>query len=183
MDNALGMIEFKTIAKGIEASDHMVKTSKVEIVKADTFCPGRFMILIKGTIGAVKAAMEKGNEKYQPHIVDTFVLGNPHDSIYDALSGTYLYENVGAMGVIETRAVPSILKAADAAAKSATIGLKRVTLGNGIGGKGIVIFTGDIAAVEEALSIGAMQAETNGMLVDFSIIPNPDKQIWQAILG
>lgn len=182
MENALGMIEFKTIAKGIEASDQMVKTSKVEIVKATTFCPGRFMILIKGTIGAVKAAMEKGKELYHAHVLDTFLLGNPHLSIYDALGGTLQYEKVQAMGIIETHAVPSMLKAADAAAKSATIALKKITLGNGVGGKGLVIFSGDLSAVEEALSVGAMQAEASGMLVDFSIIPNPDQQIWKAIL-
>ena len=41
MSKAIGMIEFKTTATGITAADAMVKTSEVEIVEAQTVCPGK----------------------------------------------------------------------------------------------------------------------------------------------
>ena len=40
MSRAIGMIEFKTTPAGITAADAMVKTSEVEIVEAQTVCPG-----------------------------------------------------------------------------------------------------------------------------------------------
>ena len=41
MSRAIGMIEFKTTPAGITAADAMVKTSEVEIVEAQTVCPGK----------------------------------------------------------------------------------------------------------------------------------------------
>ena len=46
MSKAIGMIEFKTTATGITAADAMVKTSEVEIVEAQTVCPGKYLSLI-----------------------------------------------------------------------------------------------------------------------------------------
>ena len=40
MSRAIGMIEFKTVASGITAADQMVKTSDVELLEAQTVCPG-----------------------------------------------------------------------------------------------------------------------------------------------
>ena len=45
MSKAIGMIEFKTTATGITAADAMVKTSEVEIVEAQTVCPGKYIAI------------------------------------------------------------------------------------------------------------------------------------------
>ncbi len=45
MSKAIGMIEFKTTPAGITAADAMVKTSEVEIVEAQTVCPGNILQL------------------------------------------------------------------------------------------------------------------------------------------
>ena len=48
MSRAIGMIEFKTTPAGITAADAMVKTSEVEIVEAQTVCPGKYIAIITG---------------------------------------------------------------------------------------------------------------------------------------
>ena len=48
MSKAIGMIEFKTTATGVTAADAMVKTSDVEIVEAQTVCPGKYIAIITG---------------------------------------------------------------------------------------------------------------------------------------
>ena len=50
MSKAIGMIEFKTTATGITAADAMVKTSDVEIVEAQTVCPGKYIAIITGCL-------------------------------------------------------------------------------------------------------------------------------------
>ena len=45
---ALGMMELKSIARGYEAADQLVKTADVEFVTAVTTCPGKFIIIIRG---------------------------------------------------------------------------------------------------------------------------------------
>ena len=58
MSKAIGMIEFKTTATGVTAADAMVKTSDVEIVEAQTVCPGKYIAIITGDLSAVKAAVD-----------------------------------------------------------------------------------------------------------------------------
>ena len=48
MSKAIGMIEFKTTSTGVTAADAMVKTSEVEIVEAQTVCPGKYIAIITG---------------------------------------------------------------------------------------------------------------------------------------
>ena len=58
MKKALGMIEFKTVASGITATDLMLKTANVEVVQANPVCPGKYLATIAGEISSVKAAIE-----------------------------------------------------------------------------------------------------------------------------
>ena len=46
MGNAIGMIELSSIARGIETGDFMLKAAQVELNRASTVCPGKYMIII-----------------------------------------------------------------------------------------------------------------------------------------
>ena len=77
MSKAIGMIEFKTTATGVTAADAMVKTSDVEIVEAQTVCPGKYIAIITGDLSAVKAAVDKLQtrlQRLQSLILLSFVL-------------------------------------------------------------------------------------------------------------
>ena len=65
MSKAIGMIEFKTTATGVTAADAMVKTSDVEIVEAQTVCPGKYIAIITGDLSAVKAAVDTAVTTYE----------------------------------------------------------------------------------------------------------------------
>ncbi len=87
MSKAIGMIEFKTVASGITAADAMVKTAQVEIVEAQTVCPGKYIAIVTGDLSAVKAAVDAAKAMYPEHLIDSFVLGNPHEDIFPAIYG------------------------------------------------------------------------------------------------
>ena len=89
MSRAIGMIEFKTTPAGITAADAMVKTSEVEIVEAQTVCPGKYIAIITGDLSAVKAAVDTAVTTYEDKCIDSFVLGNPQESIFPAIYGTH----------------------------------------------------------------------------------------------
>ena len=74
MSKAIGMIEFKTTATGVTAADAMVKTSDVEIVEAQTVCPGKYIAIITGDLSAVKAAVDTAVTTYEDKCIDSFVL-------------------------------------------------------------------------------------------------------------
>ena len=48
MSKAIGMVEYKTVASGVVAADAMVKTSEVDIIEAQTVCPGKYIVIISG---------------------------------------------------------------------------------------------------------------------------------------
>ena len=87
MKKALGMIEFKTVASGITATDLMLKTADVEVVQAGPVCPGKYLATISGEISAVKAAVDAA-EAYNPQmLIDKFILGAPHETVQPAICG------------------------------------------------------------------------------------------------
>ena len=87
MKKALGMIEFKTVASGITATDLMLKTAEVEVVQAGAVCPGKYLATITGEISAVKAAVEAAERYNAAMLIDRFILGNPHETVVPAISG------------------------------------------------------------------------------------------------
>ena len=100
MSKAIGMIEFKTTATGVTAADAMVKTSDVE---AQTVCPGKYIAIITGDLSAVKAAVDAAVTTYEDKCIDSFVLGNPHESLFPAMYGTTVIEDISALGISRRR--------------------------------------------------------------------------------
>ena len=116
------MVEYKTVSSGMRAADIMVKTAEVEIIEATTVCPGKYMVLISGELSAVRASVDAAAAKMPDMLIDKFVLGNPHDSIFTALYGTTDIGSPNALGVLETFSSCAAIVAADIAAKTYTGG-------------------------------------------------------------
>ena len=182
MKKAIGMVEYKTVSSGMRAADLMVKTAEVEILQADTVCPGKFLVLISGELSAVKASVDAAAVKDPEQLIDTFVLGNPHDSIFSALYGASEIGNPNALGVLETFSAAAAIVAADTAAKTALVELIELRLARGMCGKSYLLLTGEIAAVEAAIERAKSGAGENGMFLDSAVIPRPAEKFWQKIL-
>ena len=182
MKKAIGMVEFKTVSSGMRAADRMVKTAEVDILQADTVCPGKFLVLISGDLSAVKASVEAATVADPEQLIDSFVLGNPHDSIFSALYGSAEIGSPNALGVLETFSAAAAIVAADTAAKTALVDLIELRLARGMCGKSYLLLTGEIAAVDAAIEKAKVGAGEYGMFLDSAVIPNPDAKLWQNIL-
>ena len=55
MYHAIGVIELKSIAKGIEATDSALKSAGISLVSARPACPGKYEIILTGSISNVKS--------------------------------------------------------------------------------------------------------------------------------
>lgn len=181
MKKALGMIEFKTVASGISATDVMLKTADVEVVQANPVCPGKYLATIVGEISAVKAAVEAAEKHNSAMLIDKFILGNPHESVQPAICGCLEVKNKAAIGILETFTAASAVVAADTAAKTALIELVEVRLAKGMCGKSYIIMTGSVSSVTAALERAKSGVE-DGLFLDSSIIAGPDDRLWDSIL-
>lgn len=179
MRAAIGMVELNSIARGIETSDYMVKAAQVELIRSSTVCPGKYLILISGDTGDVKASMAEGVKRGGECVVDTLLLPNVHPQLIPAISMTTQPPALGAVGVLEFYSVASAITAADVAAKAANITLIEVRIGYAIGGKGYVNLTGDVGAVRAAVAAAARDAQ---LLVGTAVIPRPAQQVFDSLL-
>lgn len=181
MNKALGMIEFKTVASGITATDLMLKTANIEVVQANPVCPGKYLATIAGEISAVKAAIEAAEAFNSAMLIDKFILGNPHESVQPAICGTLPINDKGAIGILETFTAASAVVAADTAVKTALVELVEIRLAKGMCGKSYIIFTGSVASVTAAVEKAESGVE-DGMFLDSSVIAGPDERLWESIL-
>ena len=182
MSKAIGMVEYTTVSTGILAADTMVKTSDVDIIEAQTVCPGKYIVIISGELSAVRAAVDTSKTRYEEKLIDSFVLGNPHESIFSAIYGATDIQNVEALGVLETYSAASIIVAADVAAKTALVDLIELRIAKGMCGKSYMLITGSVASVTAAIEKTKKQIEDNGFFLDSSVIARPDEKLWQTLL-
>ena len=182
MSKAIGMVECQTVASGIQAADLMIKTAEVDILESQPVCPGKYIVLISGDLSSVKACVDASKAQLGSKLIGSFVLGNPHESIYPAIYGATTVGEVKALGVLETFSAAAIIVAADAAAKTSLVDLIELRIARGMCGKSYMLITGDVAAVSAAIEKAKVEAGDEGMLLDSSVIPNPDKKLWQSIL-
>jgi microcompartment protein CcmL/EutN len=176
---AIALLEFSSIAIGIEAGDAMVKRAPVERILSGTVQPGHYLVLVSGDVAPVEEALNAGRETGSADLRDTLFLPNVHPSVVTALAGELQIRPVDALGVVETRTVASAIQAADAGVKGAEVNLLRLRLADGMGGKGLVLFTGLVANVETAVEIGS--ATAHEQLLRQVIISQLHDEMWPSV--
>ena len=87
--SALGMIETRGIVASIEAADAMVKAASVTIVSQTKAGGGLVSTLIRGEVGAVKAAADAGATAANKigEVVAVHVIPRPHDELEALIAG------------------------------------------------------------------------------------------------
>jgi microcompartment protein CcmL/EutN len=173
----LGMIEYKSVARGIYSCDAMVKKAPVRILETHPICPGKYLTIVCGEVADVEEAMKAGLETGKDMVVADLFLPFVHRSVIPALAGTARIENFGSIGVIETFAVATCLRAADIAVKAAAVQLVEIRLANGLGGKGYFVMTGELDDVQESLAAAKEFAVQAGMLAACELIPAPHRDL------
>ncbi len=154
---ALALLEYSSIAAGIEAADAMVKRAETAVIRAGTVQPGRFLVLLGGEIAEVDEALKTGLITASDALTAHVYLPGVDPAVLKALSGqreaTDLNDPYMALGVYETHNVPAAIKAADIGVKGAEVTLAELRLADGLGGKGLVLFTGKESDVDAAIEL------------------------------
>ena len=80
---ALGMVETRGLVASIEAADAMVKAANVELIGTEKIGSGLVSVMVRGDVGAVKAAVEAGsaNASRLGELVAVHVIPRPHADV------------------------------------------------------------------------------------------------------
>lgn len=83
MNASIGMIETRGLTSAIEAADSMLKAANVEVVGMEKIGSGMVCVIVKGEVGAVKAATDVGAEAAQRigELVAAHVIPRPNAEI------------------------------------------------------------------------------------------------------
>ena len=155
---ALALLEFKSIAAGIEAGDAMVKRAELEVIHGGTVQPGHYLLLLTGDVGELEEAIDAADLIGSEHVSDRVFLPDPHPQLVRGVAGARTGGDGEALGIIETTTVAASLIACDAALKGANVTLREIVLADGLGGKGYMLFNGPLVEVEAAVEIGSERA-------------------------
>ncbi|MFW5786432.1 MAG: BMC domain-containing protein [bacterium] len=197
----LGGLELDSVAAGVQALDAAVKAAPVAILDARTVCPGKYLLLITGSEAAVEAALAEGSDIRPDCVLDRIYLSNLHPGVPAALAGGAVGgdgaaaagsrggagtgageadgvgDDMDALGVLESYTSFAVIEAADRIAKAAEVKLLHIRIGDEMGGKASVKFSGPISEVEAAIAAGVDVLQAKGVLCKQVVIPRPDAQI------
>ncbi|MFZ5967688.1 MAG: propanediol utilization microcompartment protein PduA [Bacillota bacterium] len=86
---ALGMVETKGLVGAIEAADAMVKAANVGLVGYEKIGSGLVTVMVRGDVGAVKAATDAGAAAAQKvgQVISVHVIPRPHTDVEKILPG------------------------------------------------------------------------------------------------
>ena len=154
MINSIGLLEVKSIPIGMLATDEMLKAADIKALISTPICPGKYMIAVYGNVGAVKSAMETGVQ-----LADSSV------------------------GVIETISALTAVMAGDIAAKASNIRLMEIRIARGLGGKGFLVFTGELSAVKSAMNSCLNQLKESGEITGSCVISSPHPEFVDKLLS
>ncbi len=182
IERSIGLIELSSIAAGFLVADTMLKAGNVRLLLSRTICSGKYMVLIGGDTAAVESAVAAGSEAANGCLIDNFVISNLHPDVFVALGRTQPVQPDGALGILESFNVATMIEAADAAAKAANVTLLELRLAMALGGKAFCSMTGDVASVQAAVAAGKQVISDAGVLVNSVVISRPHPDVYREVI-
>lgn len=181
-EKSIGLIELSSIASGFAVADAMLKAGDVRVLLSRSICSGKYMVLIGGATAPVEAAVEAGAEAAGGCLIDSLVVPNLHADVLVGIGRTQPVEPNGALGIIESFNVATLIKAADAVAKSASVQLLEVRLAMALGGKAFCTMTGDVGSVQSAVAAGRQVLAEAGVLVNAVVLSRPHPDVYREVI-
>jgi microcompartment protein CcmL/EutN len=180
---SIGLLELTSIASGYAVTDALLKAADVELLLSRSICSGKYLVLCGGETGSVQTAVEAGAEAARGTLIERHVIPNLHPDVFQALGRTAPPpEPTGALGILESFNVVTLIEAADAAAKAAAVTLVELRVAMALGGKAFVTMVGDVGAVQSAVAAGRQVVAEAGVLVNAVVIPRPHPDVYRELV-
>ncbi|MCP3914886.1 MAG: BMC domain-containing protein [bacterium] len=172
---AIALLELCSIARGVEVADAILWESEIELLFSTSVQPGKYVMLLTGSVEDLRSAVRRGAELAGTDLVDQLLIPNVHPQVETALRRNegQINGQIDALGIVETTTVASAVLAADTALKRATVDLLELRIANGLGGKSYYSLTGDVSDVRSSVTAGAQSADDGGHLARQVVIPRP----------
>ena len=105
-----------------------------------------------------------------------------HPDVFVALGRTQPAETTGALGIIESFNVATLIQAADTVAKTSDVQLLEVRLAMAMGGKAFCTMTGDVSSVQSGVAAGRAVLAEAGVLVNAVVLSRPHPDVYREVV-
>jgi microcompartment protein CcmL/EutN len=182
IETALALVELPTVVLGIRVADAMAKRVAFDVLRAGTVQPGRYLVLVGGSVASVTEGVAAAREITEGRHLDLLFLPLVARPVVDAMIGTSAKKvDAEALGILETKTVAATLAAADAAVKGANVDIVEIHLADGLGGKGYALLAGAVSDVEAAIEVGSRASGVAEQLIDSATIAQLQSEIWTEL--
>ncbi len=178
---AIAMLELDSIAIGTRVADAMIKRAPVREIRVGTVQPGKYLVLVGGSVAAVEEAHLEGVRESGDALLNEILLPNVHEQVYESLEGKRRENRGDALGILETSSLAANVLAADKAVKAADVTIVEMRLGDGLGGKGITSVTGKVQDVQAAIAAGVASVSQADVVVQSVVIPRQHTALRQRL--
>lgn len=183
MHPAILLLEFDSVAVGIASGDAMAKRAQLATLHTGSVQPGKYLVLAGGEVGHVEEARTAGRDRGKTALIDEMYLPEIHHEVVQAITGSRRPQFGEALGVVETRTVAAVIGAADAGIKAADVKILQIRMADGLGGKGYVLFSGEVHNVEAAVEGGVKSLDSVDLLVARVVIPQLHGEMVDDLTG
>lgn len=173
---ALALVEIGSLARAYAVLDAVAKKAPVTVVGFDEVSPGKTLLTFVGGEAEVEESLVQARVLTGDALLDHLYLPGVHPSVVAALRGSVPRQSVDALVAVETRCAAAAVRAADAGLKAAQVELIRLKLARGIGGKGLLLFTGELYDVQAAAEAAA-GAAGEGQVVGTEVVAQPHPEV------
>lgn len=180
--DTLGFLELNSISKGIEAVDAMLKAAEVEFIYAKASCPGKYYILIAGSVSNVTTSIDVGTEIGEAYIVGRLIIPRIDEQVIKGINQTTVPNELDAIGVLEYYSCAGSILAADAAVKAANVNILALRLATGLAGKSYVVVSGSTSDCKSAIEAGEKSAGEEALMINKVVIPRPRKEVFESLV-
>ena len=177
---AFAGLEIHGLARGFVCLDALVKKARSRICMAATVTPGKFLILIDGSVAEVEESLLEAERIAGDKLIDRFFLPFAHEQLERGAFGPMADPGSEALGIVECSTTCAGIRSADAALKAALVTLNVIHLSAGIGGKCYYAFSGDLYDVEASVQAAA-ESIGQDRLLGTEVIPNPHPEFIAAL--
>lgn len=177
---AFAGLEVQGIARGLVCVDALVKKAASRVVLAQPVTPGKFLILMDGTVAEVEESLLEAERIAGEQVIDRFLLPFAHPQIEPACFGVLPAKPDASIGIVECATTCAGIRSADAALKAAEVTMLVIHLSAGIGGKCYHAFAGDLFDVQASVAAAA-DSLAAGQLLGTEVIPNPHPEFVAAL--
>ena len=116
----------------IESFDEMLKSSNVKLVLATPVCPGKYIVILSGDVGAVENAVSVGKTIGGSYLISDYLIANVHENVFPAITGTIDIGKIDSLEIVETITAVASVIAGDTALKAANIELLEIRIAKGL---------------------------------------------------